>query len=46
MKNPEIIKNIIEVIIEYTGTDNFDELEWLFGELSTARIIEDKENKK
>lgn len=46
MKKSVIIKNIIDVLIEYTGSGNFAELEWLFSELNTARIIEDKENEK
>ena len=46
MKKSETIKNIIDLIIEYTGSENFAELEWLFSELSTARILEDKESKK
>ena len=46
MKNSEIIENIIEIVINSEGAEQMTELEWLFGELSTARILEDKESKK
>ena len=45
MKNSEIIENIIKIVIDNEGAELMPELEWLFGELSTARILEDKESK-
>lgn len=46
MKNSEIIESIIKVVIDNGGAEHISELEWLFNELSTARILEDKESKK
>lgn len=45
MKNSEIIEGIIEIVINSEGASPMAELEWLFGELSTARILEQKESK-
>ncbi len=42
MKKSEIIERIIEIVINSEGAEPMSELEWLFGELSTARILEDK----
>lgn len=45
MKNTEKIENIIEIVINSEGASPMSELEWLFSELSTARILEQKESK-
>lgn len=45
MKNSEIIEGIIEIVINSEGANPIAELEWLFGELSTARILEEKGEK-
>jgi len=43
MKKSEVIKSIIEIVINYEGCEAMEELEYLFGELRTAKIIEGKE---
>lgn len=43
MKKSEVITNIIKIVIDNEGCEPMEELEYLFGELSTSKIIEGKE---
>lgn len=43
MKKSEVITNIIKIVIDNEGCETMAELEWLFGELNTAKLIEGKE---
>ena len=46
MKNSEIIKEILKIVITETCDEHIDAIRWLCSELDTAEILENKEKQQ
>lgn len=42
MNESKIIRSVIDCVIDNTGSENFEELNWLFKEYATAVMLENR----